>query len=71
MGPEVEAAIIAGGVGVLTVIAAFYGTRKTTGTLGRPRCQRRHAEAHRGLAGRSPNGTLLSATQPFTLRLFS
>jgi Pentapeptide repeats (9 copies) len=30
MGPEVEAAIIAGGVGVLTVIAAFYGTRKTS-----------------------------------------
>jgi hypothetical protein len=30
MSPEVEAAIIAGGVGVLTVIAALYGTRKTS-----------------------------------------
>ncbi len=30
MSPEVEAAIVAGGVGVLTVIAALYGTRKTS-----------------------------------------
>jgi hypothetical protein len=30
MSPEVEAAIIAGGVGVLTVIVALYGTRKTS-----------------------------------------
>ena len=30
MSPEVEAAIIAGAVGVLTVIVALYGTRKTS-----------------------------------------
>jgi hypothetical protein len=30
MSPEVEAAIIAGGVGVLTVIVALFGTRKTS-----------------------------------------
>jgi hypothetical protein len=30
MSPEIEAAIIAGGVGVLTVIVALYGTRKTS-----------------------------------------
>lgn len=30
MGPEIEAALIAGGVGVLTVITALYGTRKTS-----------------------------------------
>ena len=30
MSPEVEAAIIAGGVGVLTVIVALYGTYKTS-----------------------------------------
>jgi uncharacterized protein YjbI with pentapeptide repeats len=30
MSPAVEAAIIAGGVGVLTVIVALYGTRKTS-----------------------------------------
>lgn len=30
MSPEVEAAIIAGGVGVLTVIVALYGTRRTS-----------------------------------------
>ena len=30
MNPEVEAAIIAGGVGLLTVIVALYGTWKTS-----------------------------------------
>jgi hypothetical protein len=30
MSPEVEAAIIAAGIGILTVIAALYGTRKTS-----------------------------------------
>jgi uncharacterized protein YjbI with pentapeptide repeats len=30
MGPEIEAALIAGGVGILTVVAALYGTSKTS-----------------------------------------